>query len=1160
MNPSTATTMNSPISKETEKEVDTPATAPCSETEEAPEDVDDDEYETAFSKMQNAGPMKKSMRRGKAYGVSALESLTDDRDNGANDGELDISTFAMDDFREGRKSGIFDDRDLEEWDGDGDSLRDGSIGRLRGWKAAGANDDDVDEAGQESGNSDHEGFTGKHQDDAGPASDIESDEEEVEFTEASGYGFSQGNVRAGEVADDEEKASVTIDDAEGHKSGQNASVVDETDATEKSSQAESEVQEMSNPVPSAVSEPSISELYNVVDAIFHAADKDIMTVKQVNKSVAAHFGLDRLDKKMKELIKERLTALVSGKIVVGSDEDSGKGEKSRKSKKDKEKKSTKKAAKEYASEDEFQGDVEMSDEEEEAGNDSSSDYDEPANRLSKKSKKSRKQSHDNESFSDASVSSDSKPKKSRKNRRRSSKSGKMAKHIRDHATKTRLRQLEEARIRQEELGNIASSTNCAKKEQDTPKLSEEDRLRAQAIAARFDTNREEEVLKREEDRVGLIDILRRKRLEIITLDDGEMDSKKELPETTVQDDELKVERENVEKSGGMVDLDDDEEDSSNDEDDELEIITPTDNAIASTSGVKKASVLDCLFSKSGCSSASRVPRNSSSKPVADPRLALRNALRAKQMKAGNRWLARELGYKTEEDHIRDCMEAELKKRKQILFLEKQAALRGKDEPSINPAFDVRVAANSDDHYASGDEEDDEEVAMARHLEQTDIKSEVGSEKAEEEMSDQDNSGDFADEDDLNPVEDGQGRLDEWRESKPIDETIPVLAQPSPSKITATLVSPSDANEAPQVTPTQTDESSCIDANQETVGHTISEQAEVKINSVKSATEEVFVDNTINTAKPEQDLADATETADSSYEKQENKPDKPRNSAWQALLQKEKESLAKQKKLQRRGGGLVEGEAEEEEEEEGIVGLEDFGFSIEKKKDEDSDDDVEADADDLDHVVDELSDNEGDEEAGEQARKRLEAREEKERHKEIMRRMREGYDGRRGGIASGIGGARGIHRFDQLVAADNREDAKRLGLLNEDEMDSDEEEAKTKKDVPDDEDEAALLDRMLKERFLNREDDDLFEETFSDEEEEAVDEEEATGSPEDDEEKEQERLAKRFAKRARMNRILEAYEGDNEFSRSRLIDEDTTMQIELKSMKVHLFRLFVLHCS
>lgn len=36
----------------------------------------------------------------------------------------------------------------------------------------------------------------------------------------------------------------------------------------------------------------------------------------------------------------------------------------------------------------------------------------------------------------------------------------------------------------------------------------------------------------------------------------------------------------------------------------------------------------------------------------------------------------------------------------------------------------------------------------------------------------------------------------------------------------------------------------------------------------------------------------------------------------------------------------------------------------------------------------------------------------------------------------------------------------------------------------------------------------------------------------------------------MNRILEAYEGDTEFSRSRLIDEDASMQIELKTMKVN----------
>lgn len=82
---------------------------------------------------------------------------------------------------------------------------------------------------------------------------------------------------------------------------------------------------------------------------------------------------------------------------------------------------------------------------------------------------------------------------------------------------------------------------------------------------------------------------------------------------------------------------------------------------------------------------------------------------------------------------------------------------------------------------------------------------------------------------------------------------------------------------------------------------------------------------------------------------------------------------------------------------------------------------------MEHVVDELSDGEGDEEAGEIARKRLAQAEEKERHAELMRRMRDGYDGRRGGIASGT--ARGNHRFDQLVATDNREDAKRCVHTN-----------------------------------------------------------------------------------------------------------------------------------
>lgn len=273
-----------------------------------------------------------------------------------------------------------------------------------------------------------------------------------------------------------------------------------------------------------------------------------------------------------------------------------------------------------------------------------------------------------------------------------------------------------------------------------------------------------------------------------------------------------------------------------------------------------------------------------------------------------------------------------------------------------------------------------------------------------------------------------------------------------------------------------------------------------------------------------------------------------------MLRKEAEQLKKLKS--RKGSGLVEAEADEEEEDDVVAGLEDFGFSMGKKKKDDDDEegeiDDELDEDDLKHVVDDLSDDEGDEEAGERARKELMKRDEKEQHKEMLRRMREGYDGRRGGIAGGGVGARGLHRFDQLVAADNREDAKRLGLLNDDELDSDDEDKEKSDSGKDDDvdDEVALLDKMLKDRFLHRSSVEM-EEDFSDDEEEDDERDGAQNGPEneeDAEEREQERLAKRFAKRARMQRLLEAHGDDEEFSQLRLIEEDQRMKQELMSMK------------
>jgi hypothetical protein len=196
--------------------------------------------------------------------------------------------------------------------------------------------------------------------------------------------------------------------------------------------------------------------------------------------------------------------------------------------------------------------------------------------------------------------------------------------------------------------------------------------------------------------------------------------------------------------------------------------------------------------------------------------------------------------------------------------------------------------------------------------------------------------------------------------------------------------------------------------------------------------------------------------------------KPRNNLWKEVLKKEAELF---KKIKTRKGGFLETEAEEEEEEEGVAGLEDFGFTVPSKKKSDGDDDedenMDVQDDDFENIVDDVSDDEGDEEAGEAARKAMAAQEEKLRHKEILRTMRDGYDGRRGGIATVSGTARGNLAFDQLVAADNKKDAKKLGLANEDELDSDDDDASENAGDDEVEDEGVLLDKILKDRFLNR---------------------------------------------------------------------------------------------
>ncbi|KAI2502833.1 hypothetical protein MHU86_11657 [Fragilaria crotonensis] len=404
------------------------------------------------------------------------------------------------------------------------------------------------------------------------------------------------------------------------------------------------------------------------------------------------------------------------------------------------------------------------------------------------------------------------------------------------------------------------------------------------------------------------------------------------------------------------------------------------------------------------------------------RASLRRTLLSKQRKMGNLWLARELGYNSEQDHLRDCRQAEEMKRNQVIKLE-EARLKANGRKQLRERM---LIANEELALAKAIEEeddvDDDDANQAS--EETDLPSDHDQE------SDVDANGDDDDEELSLAVE------NEAADGTKFDQHV-VMEQ---------RLEQESSDVAPEMKEMGTGHSESS-AEALLVGAPPRRESE-NMNNVDKDASMVNVD----TGEEEQSQAETVVS-----QVPQESPRAPRG-VTRGNAPKEAEQL---KNSKRKGSGLVEAEADEEEEEDVVAGLEDFGFSMGKKKKEDDEEeevDDELDDEDLKHVVDELSDDEGDEEAGERARKELMKREEKEKHKEMMRRMREGYDGRRGGIAGGGSGARGLHRFDQLVAADNREDAKRLGLLNDDELDSEDEDGEQSgsvKDNDDADDEVAL---------------------------------------------------------------------------------------------------------
>ncbi len=679
--------------------------------------------------------------------------------------------------------------------------------------------------------------------------------------------------------------------------------------------------------------------------------------------------------------------------------------------------------------------------------------------------------------------------------------------LRIQAEQLRKKRMQELRVRNEEL-----------------QYESKDQERAEQIAAKFETQTDDQLRERLSNRVNLWQKLDQKRWNVLQA----QPIIKPEPVETVQAN--KPEADPIDNTTDKVPIDDDHS-SDSDSDDDLEITGPTKTLMVTRNSPKKVKrdVLSLLeLSSPKLAGHRKEPAISPNRSLAN----LKRQLKSKHQKMGNLWLAQELGYKNEQEHIQDCVQLEERKRQLQLAREqerlKESELRQErllqlgvnyeeeEEEQQSPPDDEESPENHDDEKPTDEDGEDEEIAMAREM------------------------GVLTS--DSNPV-DETSHLDE-------DEV-----ESASKKVAGSVADDHDAVPAPP-----TDTSSVSASNQ--VDHEDGDGIRIAVNLVESkensnihsnddSAEVTLAESTSNDDNDGEAHSDPGEDGEETQigdhtETEPEKPKGPRNAAWKAMLKREEEKL---KRLKKRGkGGLVEEEAEEEEEEE-VAGLEDFGFKIHKKKndDEEDEDNLPDDDEDMDDVVDELSDNEGDEDAGERARREQQKKEEKERHKEILRRMRDGYDGRRGGIAGGS--ARGIHRFDQLVAADNREDAKRLGLLNDDELDSDDEAVKKDSD-DEEEDENALLDKMLKDRFLHRSSVEV-EEDFSGDEED--DEKESGDGEHDDkqteEEREQERLAKRFSKRARMQRLIDAHGHDEEFSRSKLIDDDEMIKADLQRMKV-----------
>jgi hypothetical protein len=236
-----------------------------------------------------------------------------------------------------------------------------------------------------------------------------------------------------------------------------------------------------------------------------------------------------------------------------------------------------------------------------------------------------------EDFEPENEEEDDLPESSRSRNSRTPKQRKPS-YVKIHHEMMRKRQIAEAKVRAEEL-----------QDQTQKKLSEEDRKRAELIAKKFETDNEEIRIKRMEDRIGLLSKLEQKRLMILK-EEEDMDMvlvslKQNIPSDTI------VPTQVDESEDAESESDDD------DSDDELDIIDQKtkisrevnvsfkqhDSQLPDPSRKSSPKSVLAYFVVAG---NNQTENSTKRRQFANPRVALRNALKAKQFENGNLWLAK----------------------------------------------------------------------------------------------------------------------------------------------------------------------------------------------------------------------------------------------------------------------------------------------------------------------------------------------------------------------------------------------------------------------------------------------------------------------------------------------------------------------------------------